>query len=523
MDQIKENNFSTSPEPISLAVTEKIILQMKNNSICRINNHDKGTGFFAKIPYKSRLLNVLITTNQVINQNDIQGNKIISLHLNNGKIAIKLHNNRLIYTNEKTDITIIEIKENDHDLNIKYLELEDEIMDFFKLNKKESQNCLINLNSFYLNESIYCLNYPKDKDIYISYGKLLHINSSDIFYNCNTKEGASGLPILLINNQKLIGIHCDSSKQNKYNKGELLIYSIIEFSKIKNNLLIINKEGKNIFINYIISELDIKEDEQNTKIINCLEGISEIFINNKLIPFSCFHKFNKKGKYTILYIFKNNITKTNYMFDECSSLKNIDFSNFNTNKVTDMSYMFRECSSLEEINLSNFNTNNVTNMEGMFYYCSSLKNLNLSNFNNNNVKSMCCMFNGCSSLKNINLSNFNTNNVHNMFEMFDGCSSLKEINLSNFNTNKVTDMGSMFFYCSSLKSLNLSNFNTNNVTSMCEMFWGCESLTNINLSNFNTNNVTNMAGMFYDCSSLRKENIITNNKNILIEFKNKNL
>ena len=40
-------------------------------------------------------------------------------------------------------------------------------------------------------------------------------------------------------------------------------------------------------------------------------------------------------------------------------------------------------------------------MEGMFYGCSSLKELNLSNFNTNNVTDMECMFYGCSEqLKN---------------------------------------------------------------------------------------------------------------------------
>ena len=32
--------------------------------------------------------------------------------------------------------------------------------------------------------------------------------------------------------------------------------------------------------------------------------------------------------------------------------------------------MFCECSSLNELNLSNFNTNNVTYMDGMFSRCS---------------------------------------------------------------------------------------------------------------------------------------------------------
>ena len=82
---------------------------MKSKSICRINN--KGTEFFVKIPYKSKLLPVLITSNQVINTNDIKNKINVSLNINNDKNIklIKLDNNRLIYTNEKLDITIIEI------------------------------------------------------------------------------------------------------------------------------------------------------------------------------------------------------------------------------------------------------------------------------------------------------------------------------------------------------------------------------------------------------------------------------
>ena len=34
-----------------------------------------------------------------------------------------------------------------------------------------------------------------------------------------------------------------------------------------------------------------------------------------------------------------------------------------------MSCMFRGCSSLKELNLNNFNTNNITNMIGMFNGC----------------------------------------------------------------------------------------------------------------------------------------------------------
>jgi len=106
---IREKLIQTQIEPISLKETEKIIDQMKSNNICNING--KGLGFFVKIPYKSKLLPVLITANSVVNQNDIQNNKIILLYFNNDKAIkrIKLDNNRLIYSNEKLNITIIEI------------------------------------------------------------------------------------------------------------------------------------------------------------------------------------------------------------------------------------------------------------------------------------------------------------------------------------------------------------------------------------------------------------------------------
>ena len=35
-------------------------------------------------------------------------------------------------------------------------------------------------------------------------------------------------------------------------------------------------------------------------------------------------------------------------------------------------------------------------MSGIFWGCSSLKELNLNNFNTNNVTNMSCMFSGCS-------------------------------------------------------------------------------------------------------------------------------
>ena len=79
------------------------------NSVCRIYNNENGAGFFVKIPFKYKLLPVLITTNHIINIDDILNNKTISLILHDDKKlkTIKLENNRMIYTNVKLNIIII--------------------------------------------------------------------------------------------------------------------------------------------------------------------------------------------------------------------------------------------------------------------------------------------------------------------------------------------------------------------------------------------------------------------------------
>ena len=205
--------------------------------------------------------------------------------------------------------------------------------------------------------------------------------------------------------------------------------------------------------NFIIAELNIKKEDINKdiRIINsyeeCLRKVypneklkeefkneeeikqCEIKINEKLIPFNYFHKFAKEGKYIIKYSFKNNLTKTNFMFYGCDKLTNLNLSNFITKNVINMNCMFYKCSSITNIDLSKFNTENVINMNHMFCKCSSLTYLNLSNFNTQKVKYMMSMFFGCSSLAKIDLSKFNTQNVSNMIWIFSGCSSLLKDNV----------------------------------------------------------------------------------------------
>lgn len=210
------------------------------------------------------------------------------------------------------------------------------------------------------------------------------------------------------------------------------------------------------------------------------------------------------------------ISKMNEMFAFCSSIRALDLSIFDTSNVTDMGMMFYGCTSLESLNISSFNTSNVTGdanasftgMEMMFDGCSSLKTLDLSNFDTSNVLSMGQMFNDCASLESLNISSFDVSQCLDMHSMFSDCISLKQLVFgSGFNTGKCENMTTMFYNCSSLESLDLSSFDTRNVKYMIMMFEGCSSLTSLDLSSFITSDVYSMLNMFNGCSALKRLDI----------------
>ena len=148
------NNIEDYPKSISLEGTEIILEQMKN-TLCIINiGNKKGIGFFCKIPFLDNNNNLLI------------------ILINNKKKEIELKN-RIKYTNKKYDITIIEIKDKDKINN--YLEL-----DNHKRNDKS-----------YKGESIYILNYSKNKKIRVSYGIIKEENKNEFI--CNIDKDSSGV------------------------------------------------------------------------------------------------------------------------------------------------------------------------------------------------------------------------------------------------------------------------------------------------------------------------------------------
>ena len=430
----------------------------------------KGSGFFCEID-KFPIKYALFTNNHVLNESNIEirskihfeylefQNSLFNSSYKPSKKEIKITQNRKVFTNKELDYTCIELFESDG------------IKDFFKVEPKIFRD----KNNLKGND-IFILQFPKGNDISFSYGKILKIKEKDniILHSASTDHGSSGSPIIRRGEDNyIIGLHY-GGVENKFNLATIFDSILNNIKEQLNEINCIyipeNNEKEinllhdyNLYINKFINKEYEKKEYLEVKDMNkkLFKESIDLYVNDKKINFDFKYKIKDSKEIKVKFIFKQKLTNLSYMFYDCSSLKSIDLSSFNTNNVTNMRSMFEYCSSLKSIDLSSFNTNNVTNMRCMFYHCSSLKSIDLSSFNTNNVTDMSYMFSNCSSLKSIDLSSFNTNKVTDMYAMFSNCSSLNSIDLSSFNTNNVTYMYSMFYDCSSLKRENIIINNNN--------------------------------------------------------------
>ena len=103
-NNIEESLIEEQPIPVDINGTKLILSQMEN-CICKIvkNNGKKGTGFFCSIPFpdKNNLLNVLITNNHILDENDIKMFKVIKFIMYNKERMIEEEKQIRIDNNRK--------------------------------------------------------------------------------------------------------------------------------------------------------------------------------------------------------------------------------------------------------------------------------------------------------------------------------------------------------------------------------------------------------------------------------------
>ena len=491
---IDETNILFQPKSIQIEESRTIISQLEN-CICLIypKKGGTGTGFFCRIPFHNVSLNMLITNNHVLDEEEIKNNNSISLDIYDKKekkeknVQIEIDDTRKKYTNpdKDVDVTFIEIKKKD-DIN-EFLDIDEE---FLQLDEKMIEEKFKNY------KSIYVLHYPEKK--LISYGVTGGIeNNKKIKHYSDTKSGSSGSPILSLDNLKVIGVHHGYHEGNHiFNIGTYIKYVINEFE---------NKYGIDIFYQ---TDYDGIQNIFGEKFVENNKDKIDLIINGTKT--NLISRYNlKKGENKIQIKLKENLYHLEYMFYRCYSLTHIDGLKYlNTNCVSNFSYMFDECFYLFNLNpLKDWDVSFGENFSCMFGLCTSLLNLDsLKDWNVSNGENFYRMFWRCSKLSDINgLQNWNMENAIDLQGMFTTCQSLTNLYaLRNWKVSKVSNFSYMFFDCISLTHLfALENWDVSSGDCFEEMFYGCTSLIYLNgLENWKLSNANCLKGMFSGCSSL---------------------
>ena len=205
----------------------QMMLHQMRTTICKIGIEEfLGTGFFCKIPipFLNNMLRVLITNNHIVNRELLfQEDAQISIQTKEDYKILDL-NDRIKYTSEEFNITIIEIKD------------DDQINNFLELDETLNKDIIMNsdINTRFIDETIYTLQYSNDR-LSVSFGILKNIFEDRKYrfsHRCCTKLGSSGSPVLNINNSKVIGVHSEGNKNKTYNVGIFLNEPIKEFIKL---------------------------------------------------------------------------------------------------------------------------------------------------------------------------------------------------------------------------------------------------------------------------------------------------
>ena len=251
-----------------------------NKCLCKVkcNNGKYINGFLCVIPFINihNLLPVLITNNDILDDNELKDKK--KIYFNNEKTIyeIVINSSRKTFISKKYNITFIEILEKDK-ININSFLYIDE--DIFK-----------SLDNFQ-NKAINLIYYGQNQNIEYTDGKINVINEKNcnIEFICDNQLTEPGCPILSSNN-KIIGIYKSQNHQNSniYNglllKEPIEMFFNIDFNKTFENLdsdLLNSLNEENIVptiskFNSELNIIDLNNDKyKNNNFLDELKNIME--------------------------------------------------------------------------------------------------------------------------------------------------------------------------------------------------------------------------------------------------------
>ena len=565
MSQESENKKSNM---ISLNALNKV-----SKSICKIiyrkgNKKWTGTGFFMNIKYENQvLINCLLTNYHILDPNRCYTS--IQLEIGNITKVFNIRKKRYAkYYQEPIDIAMIEILKDDEIL---------ENVDFLSYDL----NYIDNGYEYYLGKEIFILQHPYGEEMYSATGKIINIEDYKFKHDAGTCTGSSGSPVILIENNCVIGIHREIKKNSEKKIGTFLgelfeglvtdlklqrrLIKLKKQMSVKHSNKIENEEPQNITNNSeSLSQKNDNEEicdktnqvietenaDKNTLILKYKiqdnKSYANLFSKNFVIPngkkFDMFINNEQKKLCCQIDISKmaipNNILEVKLkkidkvkslqcMFKETDLMFISGFSTFDPEELINISGMFKDCENLSSIiDIDFLNTSKVEYMNHMFFNCKSLESLpDLSKWDTSNATHLDYMFDGCEKLKSLpDISKWNTSNVTQMNNMFSKCKSLITLpDISEWDTSNVEDLSKLFFYCESLISIpDIQRWSIKNTKKINSMFYGCKSLKSIpDISKWKTNKIKDMGNIFRGCENIPELPDISNWKTNNVERMNR--
>ena len=158
---------------------------------------------------------------------------------------------------------------------------------------------------------------------------------------------------------------------------------------------------------------------------------NEVFIND-IIQNDVKDKYDFINPISFVKLVWYNVNNNcNCLFQDCTNIIDIDFSDFDFSLGLHGYQLFQNCKSLISIN---FNSNSVEkikiyNAASMFSNCESLASLDISKFDIGAINDTNAMFKGCRSLISLDLSNFVNDDLIYCQNMFSDCPNLIYVNL----------------------------------------------------------------------------------------------
>ena len=155
----------------------------------------------------------------------------------------------------------------------------------------------------------------------------------------------------------------------------------------------------------------------------------------------------------------------NYLFNNCINIKTVDFTNISnwTTNYHKIRGMFYGCTNLVSVDLNQIapymHPTDGNSMLNTFYKCTSLKEVNFGNYDTSKVISFNSTFFECSSLETLDMHGLDTTNVTNTVQMFSRCISLKYLDISGWDLTNCVKYTEMFNKCNALKTIRMVGCN----------------------------------------------------------------